>query len=252
MSNLKTALIIPDTHVPYHDKRAYDLMLKVAKDQKRIDEIVILGDFGDYYAVSSHAKDPDLESLLEYEVNEVNKKLDQLDKLFPRAKKVFIEGNHENRLTRYVRDKAPELFGLVDSPSLLKIKERKNWSWIEYGPRQKYRVLKSKLYARHEPMGGGKHCAAGTVDKAGHSVIFGHVHRIQEFQSVDIDDRNHRGITCGWLGEKKHKVYEYVKNHHQWALGFSLVKVFPDKSFHNQTLHIINYRCVYGNKVYKG
>lgn len=247
----KTAIIIPDTHIPYHDVRAYKLMLKVAKAAQP-DEVVILGDFGEFASVGSHPKDPDLNNKLEFEIGETNQALDELDHLFPKATKVFIEGNHEHRLTRFIRDKAPELFGLVDARRLLNIHSRRNWRWVPYTPDQKYRVLNSHLYARHEPKGGGEHVAASTVKKGGKSVIFGHVHRIQEFQTVDMEGNNYRGITCGWLGNQKHKIFNYVKDHHQWALGFTVVKVLEDKSFYAQTVHIINYRCVYGDKLYVG
>lgn len=249
----KICLVIPDTHVPYHDEQAYNLMLKVAKDQK-LDEIVLLGDFGEFQAVSTHAKDPSFEKSLKKETALVNKKLDELDLLFPKAKKVYIEGNHEYRLYRYIRDRAPELDGVFNWMDLLRLKERKNWSWIPYGPDQKYAVLKSKLFARHEPASGGAHAAALTIQKTGNSVIFGHIHRIQEYQSVMLDGRCHRGITPGWLGDQKHQVFDYVKGHHQWSLGFSIVTVLPDQSFYCQIVHIIVvrgvYRCVFGNKVY--
>jgi len=54
-SQTRTALIIPDAHIPFHDKQAYGLMLKVAQDVMP-DEIVILGDYGDFNSVSGHDK----------------------------------------------------------------------------------------------------------------------------------------------------------------------------------------------------
>lgn len=247
---VKHALVIPDCHIPYHDERAYNLMLKVAKDLSSVDEVVILGDYADFYSVSSYPKDPNVSRKLVEEVNEVNDKLDELDTLFPKANKIFIEGNHEDRLTRYVRDQARDLFGLVDSRTLFRLNDRKNWKWIEYGPQQKVKVLNSHLYARHEPVGSGQNCASSTVSKCGSSVIFGHVHRIQEHQTVMLDGKNHRGICCGWLGNVKSPVMNYVKGHQQWALGFNIVTVLPNKSFYAQTIHIIDYKCVYGGKVY--
>jgi UDP-2,3-diacylglucosamine pyrophosphatase LpxH len=248
---IKTALIIPDCHIPYHDERAYNLMLKVGKSVNP-NEIVLLGDYADFYAVNSHGKSGKLLANLKTEVNAVNQKLDELDGLFPKANKVFLEGNHEFRLERFLNDKAPELFDCVNVPHLFKLKERKNWKFVEYGPEQKYKVLKSKLYARHEPLGGGANVANTTVTKCGGSVIFGHVHRIQEYQTVMIDGGNHRGITCGWLGDHRSEVMKYIKGHHQWAQGFSVVTVLPDGTFYAQTIHIINYKCVYGGKVFVG
>jgi predicted phosphodiesterase len=246
----KTALVIPDCHIPYHCKEAFDLMLKVAKDQ-RIDEIVLLGDFGEFQSVSTHAKDPSFQKSLVNEAKSVNKELDRLDRLFPHANKVYIEGNHEYRLYRYIRDRAPELDGIFNWMDLLKLNQRKKWKWIPYSPDQRYPILKSKLLARHEPSSGGAHSAALTIQKTGNSVIFGHIHRIQEYQTVMLDGRCHRGITPGWLGDQNHEVFNYVKGHHQWGLGFAIVHVLPDKHFHAQVVHIINGKCAYGGRVYK-
>jgi predicted phosphodiesterase len=54
---LEKILFIPDCHVPYQDKPAFKLMLKAGKAFKP-QHTVILGDFADFYGVSSHSKDP--------------------------------------------------------------------------------------------------------------------------------------------------------------------------------------------------
>lgn len=251
-ARLRYALVIPDTHRPYHDARAYNLMLKVAQSLPSVDEVTLLGDYGEFVSVGIHPKDPDLEGQLSNELRSINDGLDQLDKLFSRAKKTFIEGNHEYRFSRFIRDKAPQLYGITTAKELLHIPERKNWKWIPYGPDQDHQILGSKLHARHEPVGSGEYVAANTVKRAGCSVIFGHVHKIQEHQVVMLNGNNHRGITPGWLGNKKHKIFNYVPNHHQWALGFAITTILPDGSFFNENIHIIDYKCTYGGKLFVG
>lgn len=247
----KTALIIPDCHIGLEgscDMRAYNLMIKVAKKQK-IDEIVILGDYADFYSVNSHGKDPGIEDILAKEIQMVKKELNKLRDGFPKAKIVFLQGNHEYRLERFIQNKAPELFGLFNTESLLGLKEL-DIKYVPYTPDQKYSVLGSKLMARHEPISGGVHVAHGTVVKAGCSVIFGHVHRIQESQVVMMNGDNHRGIAAGWLGNKDHASMSYVKNHHQWSLGFALVTV-KDKEFFCDLKHIINYKVLHNGEIVK-
>jgi predicted phosphodiesterase len=246
---IKRALIIPDCHIPYEDKRAYDLMLKVAIDIDP-DEIVILGDYADFYAVNSHGKDAELGvSTLMDEVYEVILRLKELNKLFPKAKKVYIEGNHEYRLARYINARCPDLYGAVDIQSILELSAL-GYEYVPYGPDQKYPVLGSKLLARHEPLAGGKHVAQNTVEKAMHSVIFGHTHRIQEAQVVTIDGDNYRGISSGWLGDKNSPVFGYVKGHHQWAHAFSCLTVLEDGTWFNNLTHIIDYKCIYDGYLY--
>ena len=67
----KKALIIPDCHIPYHDRRSYEIMLEVAKDIDQdygLDEIVILGDYADFYAINAHGKDAAMSHVLEDEI----------------------------------------------------------------------------------------------------------------------------------------------------------------------------------------
>jgi hypothetical protein len=243
--------ITGNCHIPAHDERAYNLMLDVASDLPRIDEVVVLGDYADFYGVSSWDKSPEVGTKLIDEVNEVNEKLDELDTMFKDAKRVFLEGNHENRLTRYISARAPELFKFVNTESLFRLKER-GWHYVPYGPKQLHRICNSKLYCRHAPIGGNMHAAHNSVVKAGCSLIMGDNHRIQESQVVTINGDNHRGITTGWLGDPNNPVMGYVKNHHQWAHGFSVVTIMPDGTFFNSLIHIVDYKCYFNGTVYEG
>lgn len=248
---LLKALLIPDTHIPFHDRKAYRLMISVAKSIG-VDEIVMLGDFGDVYSLNGHGgNNPLLPSMLIKEIEEINKHLDELDKFFPKAKKVYIQGNHEYRFERYILNNCPELFGVTEFRNLIKIKDRKNWKYINYGPNQSHKVLGSYLAARHEPLGSS---AKATASKALCSLVYGHIHRIEESHIVGLDGTNHVCFSVGWLGDKRDdKVYGYVKGHHQWQLGFGIVYVEKGtKYFHHQKVHILdNYTCVVGGKLYK-
>jgi UDP-2,3-diacylglucosamine pyrophosphatase LpxH len=248
---MKVALLIPDTHRPYHDSKAYNLMIKVAKDIS-LDEIVILGDYADIYALNAHGgKSPVLPTTLIEEIEDVNDGLDELDLLFPKAKKVFIQGNHEYRFERYILNNCPELFGITEFKNLINIDKRTNWKFIHYGPNQAYSILGSKLTARHEPLASS---AKATASKALCSLIYGHIHRIEESHLVGLDGTNHVCFSVGWLGDKSlDKIYGYVKGHHQWQLGFGLVYVDEKTGyFYHQKIHILdNYTCVVNGKLYK-
>lgn len=247
---LKTALIIPDTHAPYHDKKAYNLMIKVAKDIKP-HEIVILGDFADFYSVSSYGKDPRLPAMLIEEVDTVNKMLDQLDDLFPRARKVYLEGNHEHRLEKYLCDKAPAIFGFVDCKELFKINKRPGWAWIKYEPAQRHKVLGSKLLARHTPLGS---TAKLSATRALSSLVYGHIHTMEEAHIVGLNGESYVAFSVGWLGNTKYSsIFNYVQNHHQWPLGFGIIHVDTvTKKFYRNKIHILdNYTCVVGGKIYR-
>jgi UDP-2,3-diacylglucosamine pyrophosphatase LpxH len=256
-NRLKIVLIIPDTHRPYHDKKAYALMIRIFKDivekYKMIAdfEIYILGDYADFYSVSSHMKDPRVLTMLQDEIADVLAGLDELDYLFPFAKKVYIEGNHEYRLERYLCDKAPALFGITSTYHLLRFEVRPNWQFVKYSPNQQIEVGGSKLKARHEPLSSS---AKATASKALCSLVYGHIHRIEESHIVGLDGSNHVCFSVGWLGDKrKDEIFGFVKGHHQWQLGFGIVFIDPQtKYFYHQTAHILdNYSCLVGGKIYR-
>lgn len=258
--NLKCALLVPDCHISYHDKKAYKLMLNVAKniydgklfENLTLDEIVILGDYADFYAVNSHGKHPQLMHLLKEEVNSVNFHLDELDSAFPLSKKVFISGNHEARLERFIEQNCPTLFGLTSVQSLFEFHRRTNWTFVEYGPRQLYRVLDSKLYARHEPF--SMTSAGASVKKSMINLVFGHTHRIEEATTCDALGTPYMNFSVGWLGDiNREKIFDYVKTRPNWELGFGLVFVDPKtKFFYHEKIRILgNYTCVVGGKVFK-
>lgn len=254
---LRIVLLIPDTHRPYHDRKAYGLMIRAYQDlvKKYWDiaefEIVILGDYGDFYAASGHDKHPSVQQNLVIEVEDVIAGLDELDTLFPHAKKVYIEGNHEYRLERYLAKNAPALFGVTSTEHILKMNQRANWSFINYSPSQSYNVGGSVLRARHEPLGTS---AKATATKAICSLVYGHIHRLEESHIVGLDGTNHVCFSVGWLGDKRNdKIFNYVKGHHQWQMGFGVV--FVDTStnyFYHEKVHILdNYTCKVAGKIYK-
>ena len=231
MARPKKILVIPDVHIPYPHK-AYRKMLEVSKD---ISALYILGDYADFYSISSYAKHPKISQFLKTEINAVNKELDYIDKLFPKIPKVFIQGNHEHRLEKYINRSAVELFGMVKCDELFKIHERPNWRWIPYGPEQKVKICNG-LYARHEPLSGAG--PKTTAKKALSSIIYGHIHRAEEGHIVGIDNKVHSSICAGWLGNVHgpgKNVFDFVKSHHQWQIGWTYIYV--DKgTFHHQSI----------------
>lgn len=245
---MKWAAIIPDTHRPFHDKKAYALMIK-ALQFINPSEIVLLGDYADFYSVSRHGKDPRLPHLLTKEVESVNEGLDELDDLFPMAKKVFLEGNHEARLSAYFYSHAPSLYGVTDCEQLFRIHQRPLWSWRGFGKNQLYRVLGSDLYTRHRPLANNPKTS---VLRAGLNLCYGDIHKIEEARAVSLEGRHLVGFCPGWLGDLKQVgAFDYMTATPQWQLGFAIVGVDPSqpKMFHHQIITIKqDYSCVVWNK----
>jgi UDP-2,3-diacylglucosamine pyrophosphatase LpxH len=250
--SLGLALIIPDCHFPFANIKAYDLMIRAALEMP-IDEIVILGDYADFYSVTSHRKDPSVFNMLKDEVNTVNDRLDDLDFLFPKANKVFIEGNHEYRLERYLLDHAPALFGVTETKTLLNINRRPRWKFVPYGPNQMHSVLHSYLIARHEPLGPN---ARSSVGRAMCNIVHGHTHRAEMAYAIGLKGEQYVCYSPGWLGDvRQDKIFGYTVNKAQWTTGFGLVHVdTKTRLFYSQNINIVEYKkklsCVINGQVF--
>ncbi len=248
---LKRALIVPDCHRPFHSRKAYALMLEVAL-YLGVDEIVLLGDYADFYSVSHYVRsaDPRLPQLLIDEVESVNLGLDELDRLFPRAKKIYLEGNHEIRLEKYIESKAPALFGVTECRGLFQMHARPRWSYVGFGRSQKHRVLGSDLLARHKPIASNPMTG---LRRAFASYCYGHNHHIEQAHAVGLDGQQHVAFSCGWLGDHRADVFGYMLDPPQWQLGFALATVAgPSKQFHHEIVEIkSNYTCLTHGKLFK-
>ncbi len=217
----KTILVIPDTHVPYHDKAAWKEVLRCIKDLEP-HEIVIIGDFADFYAISSHDRDPIRKRFLLEEVAEVNKALDQIPTSPRRRSTCFIEGNHEDRLRRYLWSKAPELFGTVNVPTLFKLKER-GWKHRAY----RHGLKVGKVTYKHDFSGmAGKNAAKASLMAFGGNLVIGHSHRgeVTYLGEGRPDGDSHFCLNVGWLGRVDEADYmDPSKARRDWQHGFGLV-----------------------------
>jgi predicted phosphodiesterase len=246
LTDLQKVLFIPDSHIPYVNKPAFTLMVKVAHDFKP-QIIVVQGDFADFYSVSKFSKDPARKLNLQWEIDEVNKYLDLLDKLGA-TQKVFIAGNHEFRLDRYIQDKCPELWGMVNTEAAFKLKERK-WQYVPY--RKDFKL--GKVYLTHDVGTSGRNAAHKTIDTYMHSAITGHTHRMIYVVEADGVGEPVLSAQFGWLGDVEkidylHRI-QAVKN---YVLGFGVGYLERATGvLYTVPVPIIRNKCLLNGKVYR-
>lgn len=245
MANLEPILFVSDAHHPFVDKRAWALMLKAAKDLKP-KHIVVIGDFLDCYAVSSHSKDPARAGRLREEVDAGLVALAQLDALGA-TNKIFIGGNHEDRLERYLQDKAPELFDFVSIPGILELKAR-GWKYVPYKSDERL----GKLWLTHDVGSSGRNAIFKAIDTYQHSTVTGHSHRLAYVVEGNAAGEVKLGAAFGWLGDAK-KV-EYMQRQlvlKNWALGFGVGYLNRQTGVvYTVPVPIINYSCCVAGKLY--
>jgi predicted phosphodiesterase len=240
---LKKILFIPDCHIPYHDKKAWALMLRAAKAFKP-EILVCLGDFADFYSVSDHDKDPTRERLLMKELEKVRLLRAQLDALKPK-KKIFLAGNHEHRLARYMARQADTLHGLVDIQSALGVDA--SWEYVPY--KSHYRL--GKLYLTHDADHAGKYALWQTQAAFQHSVGFGHTHGLGVIYTGDATGQPMVAANFGWLGDKKWIDYKKkVKSNRSYITGFGVGYMEPQTKFvHVQLVPIVKGKCLIEGKI---
>lgn len=238
-------LWIPDTHRPYHDKRAWKLMIKAASEFKP-DVIVHMGDLADFYSVSSHRKDPSRAANLKSELKDVNKGLDELDALGAK-KKIFLGGNHEYRLERYLQDKAPELYGMIEISQVFKLEER-GWDYFPYKENTKI----GKMYATHDIGVATRYAIYRAAETFQANNITAHTHRLAYMVEGDATGEAHVSCSFGWLGDVEQCDYMHkVKAKRNWALGFGIGYRLPNNHVHVTPVPIVKYKCVVEGKLYE-
>ncbi len=102
-------LCLYDMHIPYHNKQALKIALEYARNIG-ISAILFGGDCSDFYSVSRWDKDPRNRDF-QKEIDTVQDVLDSIRQAFPDIALYYLIGNHEERMERYLRVKAPELLG---------------------------------------------------------------------------------------------------------------------------------------------
>jgi hypothetical protein len=206
-----------DVHAPYEDTRAVRLLLAVLRAWTP-HHLVCMGDLLDCYAVSSHSKAPDRKTSLAWEIGYAEALLDRFDALKVPGRKLFIEGNHETRLQRFIAEKAPQFDGLISIPQVLKLKQRK---W-EYTPYRSFATL-GKLALTHDVGYAGRYAPHRTLDALQSSVVTGHTHRLGLLVESNLKGEGKVAASFGWLGDIDAVDYMHKgKVTRDWHLGFGL------------------------------
>jgi hypothetical protein len=200
-------------------------------------------------AVSSHPKDPAQILPFDKEIVGVNKALDQLDaacKAGGIKDKQFLEGNHCTRLARYVLGIAPELRTFIDWKDMLHIDKRR-WVVTPY----KESLNLGDLRVSHDFGRAGVNAAREACRDMGHSVAFGHTHRLQVHYQGQLDGSRHVGATLGWLGNPEAINYRHKDAVRRDSIhGFGTVALLPDGRFWLQAVPIINGQAVVDGVLY--
>lgn len=187
-----------DVHAPYHDPVALDLFYQIVANA-RPDVVVVGSDFADFYGLSSFATNPDRneEGADVLDCFEIHWKahIDAILAASPGTIPVFIFGNHERRLLRFLMDNGK------------KVRKRMLRSFVEtvqQGGKVLYlgevdHARMGPLQVEHGSRVGDNSPKARLLDEGGQiSLMFGHVHK-ENFFSIRGADYTVKAISSGCL-----------------------------------------------------
>jgi hypothetical protein len=225
-------LYVGDLHVPYHEPFAIRAMIEYCKDHYDIKAVVFNGDTMDCYDLSSFAKSHDAPTMQE-EVDLCEDVLDVFQDAFPGdgVKWIWKDGNHEQRLHRYVCRNVPELASLiVESPAdLVRARER----GFEYvGPLQL--ILAGKLLVVHgheiKMNSPGVNAARTLWLRAKTTALTHHLHTtcMHTEKSLGYNAKTHMCWSVGCLSDLQP---DYNPHSNKYNLGFAVQQLKPDGNF---------------------
>lgn len=209
-------VVLSDLHIPYQDEQAVGMALEFLR-RERPGTIHLLGDIADFYDVSRYDRDPQRKENFQDELDGVECFLAQLRRLAPGADILYSEGNHENRLQRFLWSQARPLASLrsLRLPSILRLTEHGvRWHDARHPYKRGHLLFThGEIVRKHSA-----YTAKANYDRFGCSVIAGHTHRIGAYlhRTFEADYGSwENGCLCRLNPE-------YLVNP-DWQQGFSIV-----------------------------
>jgi hypothetical protein len=216
------------------DQEALGAFLKyVEANKSRITHIVANGDIADFSAQSFFSKDLSTMNSAHDEIEAVRWLIDTLSEKLPNAKKVFIEGNHEERWSNMIDNEKgnkewirsiDEQFGLSEN----------GWRHIKYGSGQTYEWHDRIFWHGHRS---SMYVAKAELNDAGTSVTTGHINRNQFHEQTDARGVRKTALTHG--GFSKDNLGFMKKANTGWAQGFGVY--FYDQKTKTETPYMVSF-----------
>lgn len=258
-------VVVGDHQAPFHDPKLHELFcewLEVNQPHRGVH----LGDLMDFPDISRHPDDPDNVAAANECLQSGYDLMADIVEASPTTEWSLMPGNHDERLRRYVIDKAPRIHGLkrADSPEsfgqvvhdvsyLLRLDEL----GVEYvDPRGPYDLaqveLSKNLAVRHgwivRQKGGES--AYKSLEKTGYSILVGHTHRqaIVQHSVPEISGRM-RQLLAAEIGcmcrvddvrGADDRMFPSYTPMADWQQGWCTVNVWDDQKFHIELATYVN------------
>lgn len=233
--------VLSDIHIPHHETEAMVLAVETLKDVQ-VDAIVLNGDIMDMYGVTGFVKEVGQFTLQE-EIEITRDFFAFLRTHFPHAVIEYKEGNHEQRLRRYILQHARD-FADLDALTIEKLLGLEDYG-IGYVKTERVMLGKLSVIHGHERKSGiapSVNPARGLWLWAKTNTLCGHHHQTSEHAEGDLNGNQFGCWSTGCLCTltPDYNPFGHVRQNH----GFAWVKVEEDGAF-----DVHNHRIVKGRVV---
>jgi predicted phosphodiesterase len=240
-----------DTHFPFADPAALRVLYAVLKDLKP-QLVVHHGDLLDCYGISRYDKDPKHRVSLDKEIQQAAEHLATVARIAPKARRILIKGNHEDRLRRLLWNEASG--PLREVLSLAKVEERLSWpslldlagsGWEWQDTKE---ILFGKMILKHGSVvrQGSAMSARAEQGRYSKSGISGHTHRMGSYNQSDWNGVHgwfELGCMCGLNPT-------YVEDPN-WQQGFAVVTWSKRRDYFSvEPVHISKGRALFRGTLY--
>lgn len=215
----QTAVVMNDFQIPFQDATIMSLVQSFVRELKP-DTLIWNGDIVDCYSISNFDRNP---LTLERLEDERSIACEYMALFSDVRRKIWIGGNHEDRLRRFLWRHASPLAGVGELEfSRLFFLGHYGFEWVEYN---EY-VMLGKLLVTHGSLV-NKHSASTArshFEKYGSHVIIGHTHRMGSYYKTQLGVPYvafENGCLCSLTPE-------WIK-YPDWQQGFSVVH-YDDES----------------------
>lgn len=251
MSRLKRFVLWPDVHCPFEDKKAVRVATNAIAEFEP-DIFCQMGDWGDFWGLSQHRKDPRRKIDVDWEISRLDDMLDTISK-FQLERKIYISGNHEWRYDRWIADEGQKFIRSMPSgsltiksfPELLDL-ENKGWEWVDYMES----TTIGKLHLTHDTGKSGKNAHLQAELDFRKNAAIGHTHRFNYSVMGSITRETHLGASFGWLGDFDHIDYKHKATaRREWVHGFAIGYLDERNHVYLQPMPIVNGSVVINGKL---
>jgi len=185
---------INDMQFPFHDEATLQAVDAFLLDLEPT-IFVIAGDGTDFYELSHFDKNPARGRTLQDELDISGGKLKRWRRRHPKARRVYIEGNHEDRLRRWLWQH-PGVASLRSLDLAEQLDAKDDWEFLNYG--SQVEVAGYLIEHGDVTRGHAGYAARAMFEKRGMSGVCGHTHRFGVYTRRDARG-HHTYIENGCL-----------------------------------------------------